>query len=255
MPSGSWDKTFGRAGFLRASFGSGITGRIHKTTVQPDGNILLCGGVFNPDIDTWMMRFRPNGRVDTSFGNSGVVIDDFQPGGTDAPTSMALSPDGKIRIAGYHGTPLSFLVAKYSATGTLEQSTSFAFTPGQSSYANDLSRSSRRAGTVLELTRNPNTTINGNVSRSLDLRNKPTPIQLLRAVSSQCFLVCTRWLFELRGSTEHAEDTETGGPTPQMSHHAEDTKLECLAKFDSICWAPQVNPHFLCLRQLQTRRR
>src|SRR5688572_5232302 len=103
--SGNWDKTFGRAGFLQVPFGSGLAGRIHKAVVQPDGNILLCGALLNPDMDVWMMRFRPNGRVDTSFGTGGVVITDFQPGGIDAAASMVLSADGKIRIAGFHGTP------------------------------------------------------------------------------------------------------------------------------------------------------
>lgn len=161
--TGNWDKTFGRVGFLQVPFGLGLTGRIHRALVQPDGNILLCGSVSSSDMDTWMMRFRPNGRIDTSFGNSGVVITDFEPAGMDAAASMVLSPDGKIRIAGSHGAPSSFLVARYSSSGTLEESTSFAFTPGQSSSASDIALQPDGKVVVIGSTRNPNTTINGNV--------------------------------------------------------------------------------------------
>ena len=134
-----------------------------STTVQPDGNILLCGSVFNPDMDTWMMRFRPNGRVDTSFGNAGVVITDFHPGGIDAAASMALSVDGKIRIAGFHGTPSNFLVARYSSSGILEESTSFGFTAGQSSSGSDIALQPDGKVLVIGGTRNPDTAINGGV--------------------------------------------------------------------------------------------
>ncbi len=161
--SGNWDKTFGRVGFLRVPFGTGITGRIYRAAVQPDGNILLCGSVTHSDTDVWMMRFRPRGRIDTSFGNNGVVITDFQPGGTDAAASMVLSLDGKIRIAGFQGTPSSFLVARYSSSGTLEESTSVAFTPGQSSSASDIALQPDGKVVVIGGTRNTDPTINGNV--------------------------------------------------------------------------------------------
>ena len=161
--SGNWDKTFGRTGFVQVPFGTGMTGRVLKAIVQPDGNILLCGSVFNPDMDAWMMRFKPNGRVDTSFGNTGVVINDFSPGGADAATSMALSADGKIRIAGFLGTPAKFLVARFSANGTFEENTSIEFTPGQPASASDITLQPDGKLLVIGGTRNPNTSINGGV--------------------------------------------------------------------------------------------
>ena len=161
--SGNWDKTFGRTGFLQVPFGAGITGRIQRATVQPDGKILLCGGIFDSDTDTWMMRFRANGRVDTSFGNGGVVRTDFLPGGIDAASSIALSPDGKIRIAGSLGSLANFLVARYSANGILEESTSFGFTPNQFASASDIALQPDGKIVVIGGTRNPNAAINGGV--------------------------------------------------------------------------------------------
>jgi uncharacterized delta-60 repeat protein len=161
--SGSWDKTFARAGFLRVPFGAGLTGRISRALVQNDGKILLCGSVFESDTDTWMMRFRPNGRVDTSFGNAGVAIIDIVPGATDAATSMVVSSDGKIRTAGFFGSPASFLVARFSAVGAFEESTTFPFTAGTASSANDITLQPDGKVVVIGSTRNPNTSINGNV--------------------------------------------------------------------------------------------
>lgn len=161
--SGGWDKTFGRAGFLKIPFGPGLTGRVQRVLLQPDGNILLCGSIANSDTDTWMMRFRSNGRIDTSFGSGGVVITDFEPAGMDAAASMVLSSDGKIRIAGSHGTPSRFFVARYSAGGTLEESTSFPFTNGQNSSASDIALQPDGKLVVIGGTRNPNTAINGDV--------------------------------------------------------------------------------------------
>jgi uncharacterized delta-60 repeat protein len=161
--TGNWDKTFGRSGFLQIPFGPGLTGRVQRALLQPDGNILLCGSIANSDTDTWMMRFRSNGRTDTSFGSLGVVITDFEPAGMDAAASMVLSSDGKIRIAGSHGTPSRFFVARYSAAGALEESTSFPFTAGQNSSASDIALQPDGKVVVIGGTRNPNAAINGDV--------------------------------------------------------------------------------------------
>jgi uncharacterized delta-60 repeat protein len=136
--SGSWDKTFGRLGLVRMAFGEGLTGRVQSGLLQPDGKVLLCGSVSSSDIDVWMMRLKPNGRPDPAFGTGGVVINDFASGGTDTATSMALSSDGKIRIAGAVGTPTNFLVARFSGNGVFEEQTSFPFTAGQYAQANDI---------------------------------------------------------------------------------------------------------------------
>jgi uncharacterized delta-60 repeat protein len=155
--SGNWDKTFGRVGIVRMAFGAGITGRIQKAVLQPDGNILLAGSITDSDSDVWMMRLRSNGRIDTSFGSSGIVIRDFTPAGTDVATAATLSADGKIRIAGYLGSPESFLVARFGANGTFEESTSIAFTSGQYAIANDVTLQPDGKLLVIGYTRNPNT--------------------------------------------------------------------------------------------------
>jgi uncharacterized delta-60 repeat protein len=161
--AGHWDKSFGRVGFLRIPFGPGLTGGIQDAAIQPDGKILLCGTVSNPDSDTWIMRIKPNGRADTSFGTGGTAITDFVPGGTDAAHAMALSSDGKIRIAGLAYSPSNFLVARFSANGTLEDSTAMQFTSGQYAQAYDLTLQPDGKVVVVGETKNPDTAINGSV--------------------------------------------------------------------------------------------
>ena len=160
--TGNWDKTFGRSGFLRVPFGAGITGSVRKALLQPDGKILLSGYIASGDLDIWMARFRPNGRRDSAFGNDGVVINDLAPTDTDIARSIAISPDGKIRVAGDVGSvPTKFLVARYSASGAFEDQTSFSFTPGLNSGANDIVFQPDGKLVVAGYARNPDTSING----------------------------------------------------------------------------------------------
>ena len=163
--TGNWDKSFGRVGTLRVPFGPGVTGNIRKALLQADGKILLGGSVTSSDSDVWMARFRPNGRRDTTFGNDGVVIQDLAPGDTDVANSLAISPDGKIRIAGQLGpsSASSFLVARFSGNGAFEEQTSFPFTAGQYAVASDITLQPDGKLLVAGYTRNPNTSITGSV--------------------------------------------------------------------------------------------
>lgn len=161
--TGNWDKTFGRLGTLRVPVADGMTGRVRKAILQPDGKILLSGYVASPDHDVWMARFRGNGKRDTTFGNNGVVIHDFASGDTDAANSIAVGSDGKIRIGGLLGTTPKFLVARFSSTGTFEDHTTFEFTAGQAAVANDVALQPDGKVVVAGFTRNPNASITGNV--------------------------------------------------------------------------------------------
>lgn len=158
------DKTFAGLGFAQIEFGAGLTGSVRRAILQPDGKILLCGSigvnVFGADTDVWIARFRPNGRPDTTFGNNGIVTSDFAPGDTDVATTTALSPDNKIRIAGWVGdVPRGFLVARFSSNGSLEESTTIAFS--HFAWASDITLQPDGRLLVVGSTRNPTTTISG----------------------------------------------------------------------------------------------
>lgn len=155
------DKTFAGLGFQRFEFGAGLTGFARRAFLQADGKILLCGNVFGPDSDSWMMRFRPNGKPDTTFGNNGVVIHDLEPGGTDVAEAITFSPDGKIRLVGYLGSPTKFLVARLSSSGSLEESTTITFTPNQYADGTDIALQSDGKLIVVGRTKDPSTATTG----------------------------------------------------------------------------------------------
>jgi uncharacterized delta-60 repeat protein len=96
----------------------------YSLAIQPDGKILLggyCRGVSNDDF--CIARFNSNGTLDTSFGNSGKVI---QPIGTwhDFGQSLAIQPDGKILLGGFCGgvSNYDFCIARFNSNGTLDTS-------------------------------------------------------------------------------------------------------------------------------------
>jgi uncharacterized delta-60 repeat protein len=104
----------------------------HSLVIQPDGKILLGGSCINRgNIDFCIARFNSNGTLDTTFGNSGKVI---QPIGSDDDLghSLAIQPDGKILLGGYCSNFwksfsnliqfYDFCIARFNSDGTLDTS-------------------------------------------------------------------------------------------------------------------------------------
>ena len=117
---GTLDKTFNGIGW--AKYNSGYIGDI---VVQPDSKLVFGGKNTGSFPDKFMViRVKPDGKKDSSFGTYGVVITDFAPGGGDeAIYSIALQPDGKIIAAG--GTAYDdgdIAIARYETTGALDTS-------------------------------------------------------------------------------------------------------------------------------------
>ncbi len=165
-PEGFVDHSFGRLGLVRQTFGGQrIVGT--RLLVQPDNKYVITGTVKNPDNDAMMARFTQRGRPDYGFGNAGVVITDFTPGGNDTFNAAKLTADGKIIAVGQasisSSTFSNFLVAKYSANGSLEASTQTSFTPSQNSSAANAVIQPDGKILVVGATRNPDSAINGNI--------------------------------------------------------------------------------------------
>jgi uncharacterized delta-60 repeat protein len=97
---GTVDNTFGSRGSVRTDF-PGLAAVPSSVVIQPDGKILVAGGAF--PLFTFLgnfelVRYNPNGSLDTSFGSGGIVTTHF-PAGSYA-FDVALQPDGKIVAAG-----------------------------------------------------------------------------------------------------------------------------------------------------------
>src|SRR5689334_18522944 len=112
---GDLDTSFGDGGhalFLVGTFGSETT----AVAVQPDGKILVGGWTVggpppprrahepagDDHVDFAVVRLDPNGALDPTFGNGGMVSTpiDLVPGGYDQAWAIALAPDGSIVLAG-----------------------------------------------------------------------------------------------------------------------------------------------------------
>jgi uncharacterized delta-60 repeat protein len=119
--TGDLDQTFGNGGLIITA---GKTNR--AIAKQPDGKLLVGGTYTNSmgNIEFSIIRYNPDGSVDNSFGN-GEVHTDFN-GAQNFITSIAVAPNGKIVVAGYHTQPLSYtgvlIIARYNPDGSLDNS-------------------------------------------------------------------------------------------------------------------------------------
>jgi len=102
--------------------------------VQPDGKILVCGRFMDDAISEWfgtfIVRYMPDGTLDTSFGDNGKVV--LSPPSPPIPiggdaygyqsvgADMALQPDGKIVLIGQGANGEAILVQRYTTSGQLD---------------------------------------------------------------------------------------------------------------------------------------
>ncbi|QDU28395.1 Bifunctional hemolysin/adenylate cyclase precursor [Anatilimnocola aggregata] len=88
--------------------------------LQDDGKIILAASVSDGvDTDFLIVRFLSTGNVDSSFGDSGIVVTDL--GSTyDIPAGVVIQPTGEILVAGTTGSAApTFVVVKYDFNGEL----------------------------------------------------------------------------------------------------------------------------------------
>jgi uncharacterized delta-60 repeat protein len=113
-PDGTPDTSFGTSGVVTADLG--IEEEADALAVQPDGKI-LAGGTISGNFA--LLRYNPDGTLDTTFGTGGEVTTDF--GGHDTVTGLAVLPSGKLVAAGFTSTSVnSFALARYEPNGTLD---------------------------------------------------------------------------------------------------------------------------------------
>lgn len=100
--------------------------RYNASAVQPDGKLVVAGATFqNGDWDFAIVRYNPDGTLDTAFSGDGIVTVDF--GGTvDLANAVAIQPDGKIVVAGNSSvlgdsSTSNFAIARLDPNGTLDR--------------------------------------------------------------------------------------------------------------------------------------
>ncbi len=115
---GDLDTSFGDDGRVTTSFGGGGDFAA-DVVVQPDGRIVVAGSTGAGGVsDFALARYLPNGSLDRSFSDDGMVTTAFPDGaGGTGASGIALQPDGRIVAAGGAG---EFAVVRYNADGTLD---------------------------------------------------------------------------------------------------------------------------------------
>lgn len=127
---GILDTSFEGDGMALVDFGDEASAR--AVALQPDGKIVLAGGVSHPVgpgccvSDFALARLTNAGALDSSFDGDGQVVTDFLPGtdnGHDAVQAVLVQTDGRIVAAGAGVAgvvSVDFAVARYLTDGSLD---------------------------------------------------------------------------------------------------------------------------------------
>lgn len=113
--NGSLDLGFGTNGIVITPVPGG--GLVEDVVLQSDGRILV-GGSNSTDpspYDFALARYNPNGSLDTTFGNLGIVTTDFD-ASDERIRALLLQPDGKVVAVGEtttDGSNVNFALARY----------------------------------------------------------------------------------------------------------------------------------------------
>jgi uncharacterized delta-60 repeat protein len=144
--AGSLDPAFGKGGVVLTNLGLNAAGS-QIQAVATDAALLSNGDIVAAG-NFGLVRYLPNGTLDTSFGAGGLAqlppngIPSFRPG-------LAVQPDGKYVWAGEataaNGTNGAFAAVRFNANGTVDQ----AFGTGGMATAAFPNSNVQGAGTVL----------------------------------------------------------------------------------------------------------
>jgi uncharacterized delta-60 repeat protein len=125
LVDGSLDAGFGAGGIALLTFPE--RARAFAIALQPDAKLIVAGVAETspgPGSAFRILRLKPNGSLDTSFGTGGKVTTAFGGSSFSIALALALQPDGMIVAAGtarVFGTS-AFGVARYQPNGTLDAS-------------------------------------------------------------------------------------------------------------------------------------
>lgn len=121
---GSVDTTFAENGYAVTSFGNPWPGSIQARSIfiQSNQKILVGGEVYRnttSSADFALCRYDENGSLDTTFGNQGKLVFDYQSAHNIIYSTLQLS-NGKILIGGSSGD--NFVLCLLSENGVLDTS-------------------------------------------------------------------------------------------------------------------------------------
>jgi len=126
---GSLDLSFGdpdalspglRLGYVVTTITTSNTLYTRDVALQPDGKILVSGNYYVNRYIGFVVRYNPNGTLDSAFGSGGIVILNFKKPAASPHYDVAIQADGKIVIGG--AGPDGFAVARLLSNGSVDTS-------------------------------------------------------------------------------------------------------------------------------------
>jgi uncharacterized delta-60 repeat protein len=132
---GSLDTSFGRRGTVVTSFSKSLPGdhlSVQALLLQANGDLIVVAHVDIYAPSEWLLaRYNPNGNLDTSFGNQGIVtipsgsnqIGSAWVGGALLYPNAGTANDGKIVVVGDNASPSSGpgpVMARFNTNGSLD---------------------------------------------------------------------------------------------------------------------------------------
>lgn len=131
-PNGSLDSTFGSGRKVTQAVGGGAGAKAgaFAVVIQPDGRIVLAGSHVRAAAGTvlpgffMIVRYNPDGMLDTSFGTTGIVRTGFNVPRSDPlhrAYDLAILGDGWLLAVGMAGARV-FAAVRYEPNGLLDTS-------------------------------------------------------------------------------------------------------------------------------------
>jgi uncharacterized delta-60 repeat protein len=97
-PQGHLDASFGDRGRVITAFGPAFE-YAYGVAIQPNGRIVVVGRATRANADFCVIRYKPGGSIDLSFGGEGKAFTDYF-GEEDTARGVALQTNGKIVVVG-----------------------------------------------------------------------------------------------------------------------------------------------------------
>lgn len=119
-PGGSLDTSFNGSGKVVTAIGTNID-LAYSLAIQPDSKIVVAGATYSGTYDFAVVRYNPDGSLDTGFNGSGKAVTAIGSSHEQA-RDVAIQNDGKIVLGGYssNGSNNDFALVRYNANGSLD---------------------------------------------------------------------------------------------------------------------------------------
>jgi uncharacterized delta-60 repeat protein len=124
---GGLDATFGEGGKVNTSLGSG-SDVARAVALQSDGKIVVAGATTNAEtgLDFVIVRYLPDGRLDSSFGDAGKTVVSLSED-SDGANALLVQEDGKLVAAGSanrgaSASGVDFALVRLNTDGSLDES-------------------------------------------------------------------------------------------------------------------------------------